>query len=544
VDVDNVSGSEDGTSWATAFTTIQPAIDAADVKGGGEVWVAQGNYSENRSYMLPGPAPVATGSLELKDAVALYGGFIGIEDSLDERDWQQNSTVIDGATALNGQAAKFVVVAYLNGVNSRLDGFTVSGGNNPSGGGGGLFARELPLNVVNCTFENNTVAESGGGVHLIDSDSIIEDCTFRNNHANRTGGGIRSTSGSQATIVGCTFENNSADQSGGAIWTSFSDKSTITECTFRDNESDAAGAIWLGGSQNVVDRCWFEINQAIGTDPGQGIGGAMWVGDPGNQVNRPEIRNSVFWKNTAAVHGGGLFVSGSTDPLGNIPPWRTRLTMANCTFYANIAAVSGGGIYLNNAMRDWRNLIMWNNSPEGYFWEFDQGGTAVNSLLDQTVNPLFVDASDGDFHLLPGSPAIDTGTDEGAPDVDFEGTARPQGASTDMGAYESMDLDGDGLSDEEEADLGTDPNVPDSDGDGYWDGFEVDKGTNPLEETDTPATNIEGDVNADGKVNIQDIQAIVIAVLQLPVPHPTDITGDARTNIVDVQRAVELVLAG
>ena len=48
VDKGNSTGNEDGTSWATAFTTIQPAIDAAFADGGGEVWVAEGVYDEQR----------------------------------------------------------------------------------------------------------------------------------------------------------------------------------------------------------------------------------------------------------------------------------------------------------------------------------------------------------------------------------------------------------------------------------------------------------------------------------------------------------------
>ncbi len=43
----------------------------------------------------------------------------------------------------------------------------------------------------------------------------------------------------------------------------------------------------------------------------------------------------------------------------------------------------------------------------------------------------------------------------------------------------SVDTDGDGLSDAEEAQLGTDPNAVDTDGDGYEDGWEVDEGTSP-----------------------------------------------------------------
>jgi hypothetical protein len=53
-------------------------------------------------------------------------------------------------------------------------------------------------------------------------------------------------------------------------------------------------------------------------------------------------------------------------------------------------------------------------------------------------------------------------------------------------AYPALDSDGDGLSDEEEAALGTDPDDPDTDGDGFSDGEEVDAGTDPLDPTDYP----------------------------------------------------------
>jgi len=52
------------------------------------------------------------------------------------------------------------------------------------------------------------------------------------------------------------------------------------------------------------------------------------------------------------------------------------------------------------------------------------------------VDPLFVDAAGGDFHLRSGSPCIDAGI--ALPEVtnDFEGNPRPQGAGCDIGAYE------------------------------------------------------------------------------------------------------------
>jgi hypothetical protein len=51
-------------------------------------------------------------------------------------------------------------------------------------------------------------------------------------------------------------------------------------------------------------------------------------------------------------------------------------------------------------------------------------------------DPLFVSA--GDFHLQPGSPAINTGTNTGAPGTDIEGNLRALTVAdpADMGAYE------------------------------------------------------------------------------------------------------------
>jgi len=50
--------------------------------------------------------------------------------------------------------------------------------------------------------------------------------------------------------------------------------------------------------------------------------------------------------------------------------------------------------------------------------------------------PLFVDAANGNLHLQDGSPCINTGTPDGAPARDIEGTPRPQGPGFDIGAYE------------------------------------------------------------------------------------------------------------
>jgi hypothetical protein len=64
---------------------------------------------------------------------------------------------------------------------------------------------------------------------------------------------------------------------------------------------------------------------------------------------------------------------------------------------------------------------------------------------------------------------------------------RPDGgASIVVGSAGGPDTDGDGLSDSQEAALGTDPSTPDSDGDGYTDKQEVDFGSNPTDPASIP----------------------------------------------------------
>lgn len=53
------------------------------------------------------------------------------------------------------------------------------------------------------------------------------------------------------------------------------------------------------------------------------------------------------------------------------------------------------------------------------------------------VNPMFKDLAGADYHLAPGSPAIDAADPAATTLIDYDGTVRPQGTRSDIGAFES-----------------------------------------------------------------------------------------------------------
>ena len=403
VDDDNCPGPGSGIE-VDPFCSIQVGINAASSDD--IVQVAAGTYYEN---------------ISMKSGVVIQGAG-------------QDTTTIDG-----GDSGSVVTADNVDAA-AKLDGFTITNGYYPNGGG--MYNSSSSPTVSNCTFSENSASivpsiGEGGGMYNVNSSPTITNCIFSGNDATGLGGGMHNLM-SSPTVTNCTFSENTAHQGGGMH--NLNSSPTVTNCTFSGNSSDATapgGGMRNHDSSPTVTNCSF-FNNTAGT-----TGGGMY-----NVNSSPIVANCIFYHNLA---NGGGYGGHEMANLGSSSP-----TVINCTFY-NEADLA---MYNNNSSPTVTNCILWGH------WDmiYNVGGASpvvtysdvpyIDGTGNINADPMFVDPdgpdnilgnSDDNFHLRAGSPCIDAGTSNGAPNTDFEGDPRPQGAGYDMGADEFKPVQPEGM---------------------------------------------------------------------------------------------------
>ena len=363
------TGENNGSSWADAYVDLQDALAAAEADD--EIWVATGRY-------IPGTTRQST--FQLKENVALYGGFLGTESERDQRDWVTNTTVLSGD--INGDDSvdfsnteENVYHVVTGASNAILDGFTVAGGNangdDPNNGGGGMFNVSTALSTINCTFTKNQ-AKFGGGMLNIESSPFLANCAFTDNSAEKEGGAIHNFASSSPsltsciiktnvaefgggmmnnsaspTVVNCLFEDNTAKGDGGGIYNFSSSLLKLSFCTLRSNTAPFGGGVMNNASSPTITNCLFVANSV-----------ENWGGGMINASSSPDIENCRFIENSADTLGGAMLNFQSTAKISNCSFTRNstdedggamvNLTsspvISNCIFSENFAGRRGGSL--------------------------------------------------------------------------------------------------------------------------------------------------------------------------------------------------------
>ena len=282
-----------------------------------------------------------------------------------------------------------------------------------TGLGGGLWST-IGAVISGTTFISNSGPGQGGGA-VVQGHSRLTNVHFENNQATASSGGGLYASG-RVTLTNATFISNTAFSDGGALL-SFG-QAEVYSSRFIDNQSaDQGGAVYIGS--------WMTVTHSAFIGNSGGRGGALFHGTLYGWV-----QNSLFARNTATLAGAQLFLNssfsvdmehvtavGSGTAVHNV---NSDLTVTNSI----IAEAEIGIDNLNGSVSQDYNLF-WDNIS-------DSQGLVSGGANNATGNPNFIDPLLDNYHLGPGSAAIDVGTDAGLMD-DFDGELRPFGSGFDIG---------------------------------------------------------------------------------------------------------------
>ena len=459
----NATGLNNGSSWSNAFTELSTAINSTT---SGEIWVSRGTYFPLTDLNSQVPTNPRQKTFKLKLNIAIYGGFIGLETNLNQRNWVENPTILSGEIGnindLTDNLIHVVSCEYsaLN-VNTILDGLIITGGYATTEGGvgygGGIYVLQTyngSFKIKNCVIKDNYSMGYGGGMYIYNSHPLIENCVFRSNAA--YSGGAMDLQGCNATIKNCQiYENIATGHSlhwgeGGGIRIGSYSSPKIFNNSFTNNYAEYKGGCLFNSNNYELTFYNNEVSRNQGKD-----GGALFL--DGNSY----LFNNLFINNTARRYGGAVYMdySGFGEFINN-------------TVVLNTARDQGGGLYTFGPGPNVTNSIFYNNSSplgpqirtynnvgnspifrycniQGGLENIGTYGTANGYQNNLDVNPSFTDAVNNNFRLQANSALINSGnttifpaswpSSNGQliyfPNTDMDGNQRIVN-SIDIGAYE------------------------------------------------------------------------------------------------------------
>jgi len=201
--------------------------------------------------------------------------------------------------------------------------------------------------------------------------------------------------------------------------------------------------LYLATPNNLTSGCKVHDNQ--------GFGITVSCEDSLTACDGNIVSGNTIYNNARAGHwGGGIELSHghgiqafNNVIYGNDGGIQIDWSAASCSAYNNtIYANQTYGIYVGPASTSAvvRNNIVYGTVASKHAGlEGDYADAGIGTVQDHNligVDPMFVAAASADFHLRPGSPAIDAGATLPKITTDLEGRPRPLGKGYDVGALE------------------------------------------------------------------------------------------------------------
>ena len=493
------TGTNTGSSWANAYTTLQPALNAASA--GDSIWIAAGTY---KPTLRPNTGTAGTNTTEMRDQsfylnkdIEIYGGFANTgSPSWGSRNSSSNPVILSGDIGTQNDITDNCYHVFItDGLSSAavLDGVTITGGNADVSSntmsysnysferdcGGGLYVAILSgytSPTLKDVIINYNYAAFGGGMYNSKSSASLDRVNMHNNTATASGGGMYNYD-SPLTMSGVTIENNSCASSGGGMNNQSSDTITMTETVIMGNTAAKGGGIFNDSSSIVFLGVLVSNNVAYSaSSTTDGFGGG--IVNSSNSIT--DMTAVIIIGNTASNYGGGIMNTGtstttltnviisgnSSNSGGGITNNGSSLTITNSSIYGNAATSAGGGL-INIGTPTITNTIFWGNTQGGsasvagadiytvsgtvtitYSLTQENSSYSTGTGMINNQDPLFINKSDQDgadngwitaddgLNICDYSPAYQTGTSSGAPTTDITGTTR--GLSPSMGAYEGI----------------------------------------------------------------------------------------------------------
>ena len=420
--------------WATSASagrTAQAASNVARAAGSGNLWVDPNGGSCTRQAR-PGPYvdARACGGLQAAANAAASGDVILIKDGTYGGERLSGSKTLTFRGVGPGRPSFGQIVTSAS--NQTLRHVLVENRDDQPTPACGNFVLDYTLFACGAheTFDDVIVdalhhpagdSERKGGIEATDGATGL---VFRNGEIR----GVQDSKGFQGGAANMLFENNVFHDI--TLTASGSAAGVHNECAYI-----------TGGTGQTWRRNRFLFCPVMAMFFANFIGGPPFTG--------VTIENNVF---THSVNDGGSWHEGSSFVIPNGAGGQNQVTgwvIRYNTFEVppDFGSTPGTGDD-NGSAKYYGNLGADGDckAPE-WTYSYNVGETchgtgevsvtrATNDRSHPTQAPFYVGAATGDFHLRPGSPAVNRGDPASFPVTDVDGGNRPLAAAPDAGAYE------------------------------------------------------------------------------------------------------------